>query len=188
MSKIPTTLPVKYKCGHTKPRDLSNISPSLRRSFAKSNFFAQQAGKNKDGMVCPDCFNEQRGKETEQYLRQLMLDAEQFETDYHLPELTGTERQRSSGLVDSARRDRYTVLSELLGDESEFPEYADLILNSAANLTRAGWWATNLGYKERKESDYGQEEFKELIIDGSQQELEYQKHRRDEYVETENPF
>lgn len=181
---IPTSFPVKYKCGHTEKRDMSNVAPSNRKQLAESDFFATKAGKDDDGMVCGRCFKEQSGADKEAFIRQLMLDTEAFEDHHELPELTGTEKQRTSGLVDSARRDRYTVLSEVL-DSNDAADQADETLDAARVLTWAGWWTNHLGYKERAiDNEYGVEEYIELILDGAEQES---KKEPSERIEPENP-
>ena len=184
MSKIPTTLPVKYKCGHTEKRDLSGVSPSKRRAAANSDFWATRAGKDGTGLVCRKCFDATREEDKEQRMRQWMLDIDEFETQLSLPALTGSEKQHSSGLVDSARRDRHTILTELLDEQdSHYPEQHDDILTAAHALTRAGWWTNNLGFKTRTTSEYGPEEYLELLFDGARDAAE----RAEEYIETENP-
>lgn len=184
MSKIPTHYPVKYKCGHSASTDLSKVPPSRRAQAARSDFYATKAGKDKDGMICPNCFKKQRTADTESFLNQLMLDTEAFETAHDLPDLEGTDRMVSSGLVESARRDRYTVLSTLLGEDSEYPDNRDDVLGAAQSLTWAGWWANTLSYGIRKDNDYGQEEFYTLVIDGAEQEAKRDKSDR---VVAENP-
>lgn len=181
---IPTVFPVKYKCGHTEKRDLSKVAPSKRKALAESDFFARKAGKNDDGLVCKSCFNADREQDTAAFLRQLMLDSEAFEEHHDLPALTGTDKQISSGLVDSARKDRYSVLNELL-DSDEYADRADETLDAARTLTWAGWWTNHLGYKERRiENDYGPEEYIELIIDGAAEEA---KREPREQISPENP-
>ncbi|SMX98849.1 hypothetical protein [Brevibacterium linens] len=180
---IPTVFPVKYKCGHTEKRDLSRVAPSKRKSLAESDFFATKAGKNDDGLVCKKCFNAERENDTEAFLKQLMLDTEAFEAEHGLPELTGTDKQISSGLVESARKDRFTVLDTIANDE----EYADqfpTVLEAAQTLTWGGWWTNNLGFKTRKDNEYGPEEFVELIIDGAEEEAKRAPSAR---AEPENP-
>lgn len=185
---IPTTWSVKYACGHSAKRDLSNFAPSKRKSAA-ATFFKDRANDGK-GMVCPKCFKEQGAGDREKFLNQLSLDAAQFATEHDLPELTGTDKQVASGLVESAKRDRFVVLDELLDPErSEYPGDSEIILASARRITRAGWWTNNLGYKARKEEEYGQEEFKELIIDGAQEQIKYEQALAErEHIEPENPF
>lgn len=180
---IPTVFPVKYKCGHTEKRDLSNIPASKRRQLANSDFFATVAGPNDDGMVCRKCFNAAQGRDTEAFLAQLMLDAESFEAEHDLPELTGTDKQVSSGLVESARRDRFSVLDEIAQNEA-YTDQLPAVLTAARTLTWGGWWTNELGYKIRKAAEYGPEEYIELIIDGAEQEA---KKDRSERIEPENP-
>ncbi|WP_350270834.1 hypothetical protein AAFP32_04590 [Brevibacterium sp. CBA3109] len=184
MSKIPTHYPVKYKCGHSASTDLSKVPPSRRAQAARSDFYATKAGKDQNGMICPSCFKKQRATDTESFLNQLMLDTEAFETEHDLAALEGTDRMVSSGLVDSARRDRYTVLSTLLGDDTEYPDNHDDVLSAAQALTWAGWWANTLSYGIRKDNDYGQEEFYTLVIDGAEQEAKRDKSER---IVAENP-
>lgn len=184
MSKIPTHYPVKYKCGHTASTDLSKVPPSRRAQAARSDFYATKAGKDQKGMICPNCFKKQRKSDTESFLNQLRLDTEAFETAHDLPDLEGTDRMVSSGLVESARRDRYSVLSTLLGDDTEYPDNREEVITAAQSLTWAGWWANTLSYGIRKDNDYGQEEFYTLVIDGSEQEAKRDKTER---VVAENP-
>ncbi|HIW98575.1 MAG TPA: hypothetical protein H9871_00360 [Candidatus Nesterenkonia stercoripullorum] len=186
MSKIPTHFPVTYKCGHTEKRDLSAIPVSRRKQAAASDFWSTKAGRDGDGLICGSCFNQTREKDKEDFLRQLMLDVESFEQERQLPELEGSPKQQESGLIDSARRDRYAVLSALLSpEESEHPEKKDEVLEAAAVLTRAGWWTDNLSYKDRNSLEYGQDEYLEFLLDGAEQ----QRRRSDdgERIETENP-
>lgn len=180
---IPTTFPVKYKCGHTEKRDLSKVAASKRRQLAESDFFATKAGKNDDGLVCKKCFNAERESDTETFLRQLMLDAEAFEAEHELPELTGTDKQISSGLVESARKDRFTVLDAIATDDDHFEQFP-AALEAARSLTWGGWWTNNLGYKIRKDNEYGPEEYIELIIDGAAEEA---KREPREQISPENP-
>lgn len=186
MSGIPTMWPVKYKCGHTEKRDLSKVPPSKRKAAAGSDFWSTKAGPNDDGMVCSKCFKEQTAEDTEKRTRQWMLDIAAFEDEHQLPELTGTDKQISSGLVDSARKDRYTVLTELLDDDNP-DQAAQQVIEAARALTRAGWWTNNVGFKTRKDLDYGPEEYAELILDGAQQAVTDADSDR-ETVTAENPF
>lgn len=181
---IPTSFPVKYKCGHTEQRDLSNVAASKRSQLAESDFFATKAGSDDDGMVCNKCFKETRKVDKEAFLRQLMLDTEAFENQHVLPELTGTEKQVSSGLIESARRDRFTVLEAILESE-DFEDRRDDALSAARTLTWGGWWTNQLGYKERRiTNNYGPEEYLELILDGAEQEAKREPSVR---IEAENP-
>lgn len=181
---ISTSFPVKYKCGHTEKRDLSNVAASKRRQLAESDFFATKAGSDDDGMVCDKCFKENQKVDKEAFIRQLMLDTEAFENQHELPEMTGTEKQVTSGLVESARRDRFTVLEAIL-ESDEFAEQGDAALSAARTLTWGGWWTNHLGYKERRiDNDYGPEEYLELIIDGADQEAKRESTNR---IEAENP-
>lgn len=184
MSRIPTLLPVKYKCGHTEKRDLARIAPSKRRAAASSDFWATRAGRDGTGLVCRKCFDSAKSVDREQRMRQWMLDIEQFETEHQLPDLRGTEKQHNAGLVDSARRDRHTVLTAVLDDETtEYPEQRADVLEAAKALTRAGWWTNNLGFKIRTDADYGQDEYVELIFDGAREIDE----NPTEHIENENP-
>lgn len=184
MSKIPTHYPVKYKCGHSASTDLSKIPPSKRAQAARSDFFAAKAGKDKNGMICPSCFKKQRASDNERYRNQLMLDAESFEHEHGLPALEGTDRMVSSGLVEGARIDRYSVLSALLGEDSQYPDNREEILDATQTLTWGGWWVNTLSYRIRKDNDYGQEEFYTLVIDGAEQEA---KREQSDPVVAENP-
>lgn len=184
MSKIPTHYPVKYKCGHTRKRDLSKLPASRRAEASRSNWFATKAGKNGDGMVCPDCFKTHNEANTQAFLNQLMLDTEAYEEEHGLPALEGTEKMVTSGLVTSARRDRYSVLAEVTAPDSDYAAQTDEIVAAARTLTWAGWWATNLGYKIRTTNEYGPEEYVELINDGAAEEAKRDKTDR---IVTENP-
>jgi hypothetical protein len=185
MSKIPTHYPVKYKCGHTAKRDLSKVPPSRRAQAAQSDFFATRAGKNGDGMVCPRCFAASRENDRSAFLNQLMLDTEAFEEEHQMPSLEGTEKMVTSGLITSARRDRYSVLDEILRHESTDTDTdTDKILTAARSLTWAGWWTTNLGYKTRTQLEYGPEEYVELITDGAAEEA---KRYTTDRITNENP-
>lgn len=176
---VPTTWPVKYKCGHTEKRDLSRVPASRRREAANSTFWATKAGKDGDGLVCTKCFNEHREANKDQWRRQLLIDSEQFSTDHDLPELTGTEKQQQSGLVDSAQIDRFTVLSSIIDELNE--SEAETAIEAAKAITRAGWWTNNVGYTARKELELDATDLSELIVE------EAENTDTAEYIDTENP-
>lgn len=179
---IPTHYPVKYKCGHTVKTDLSKIPASRRAEAARSDFYVSRARDGK-GMDCPRCFKKNATVDKEQFLKQLMLDTVAFEEEHELPDLTGTDKMVSSGLIDSARRDRFTVLS-MIADDADHADDWSSILTDTQSLTWAGWWVNNFSYKIRKENETTAEDVVELIHDGAEQEAN--QPRTDAYA-TENP-
>lgn len=179
---IPTHYPMKYKCGHTVKTDLSKIPASKRAAAAQSDFYVSRARDGK-GMDCPRCFQKNSAADKEQFLKQLMLDTIAFEDEHGLPELTGTEKMISSGLIDSARRDRFTALAMVADDENYADDWAGIITDTQS-LTWAGWWVNNFSYKVRKANDTTSEDVVELIRDGAEQEAT--RPQTDAYA-TENP-
>ena len=185
---IPTKWPIDHRCGHTVKIDLKqkySKGPSEREGFAH---WASKAWSDPEkGRDCPDCFKQKRQVDFNQW----MLDVEEFEQRYILPELRGSEKQFSSGLIDSARRDRHSVISELFDPErSGHMDKHGSLLDAVRVLDHVNWWTNNLGFKVRKERNYGQDEAVELILDGAEVEAQRQAAQQQpgsEYIESENP-
>lgn len=187
--------PIKHKCGHTQSINLAtnkndklNRGPVDRPGFAK--WLSDAWGDSENGRDCPKCFKASRLQDSELNERQWMLDIEEFETKYHLPELRGTEKMQSSGLVDNARKDRFAVLGTLFDpDESTHMDQHGELLSASRELGWAGFWATHLGVKVRREHEYGQDEYVTLIVDGAAAEAQRKDRFKDSgHIETENPF
>lgn len=189
-SKIPTKHKIEYSCGHTNTEDLKKRFPDkpvtkLNKGFA--NFLSE---KNKESeRVCSNCFKEQRKKDDTQWL----LDIEAFEEKYQLPQFTGTENQLASeGLVKNAMKSRHSVLAALFEDPAE--EAKDRhgeLLDAARAVTHISFWTNDdgLGYGVRKDNDYGQPEYIELLLAKHEEEKERAAMSEDSgYIETENPF
>lgn len=192
---IPTKFPVKHKCGHSPLIDLANNrndklnrGPTKREGFA--TWLSEKWSDPDDGRDCGKCFKASRNKDTELNERQWMLDIEEFDTKYQLPELRGTEKMIDSGLVDSARKDRYSILSLLFDSEqSQHTDKHGDLLDASRVLDWAGFWTNHLGFKVRKDRDYGQDEFVEILIDGAAEEAKRKESATDgEHIETENPY
>lgn len=191
---IPTKFPVKHRCGHSplidlanNPNEKLNRGPTKRAGFA--NWLSDKWAEPENGQDCPTCFKEKRGANKEVDERQWMLDIEEFETKYALPELRGTDKMIESGLVISASKDRYSVLSELFNEErSEHMDKHGELLDAARSLDWAGFWTNHLGFKIRKDREYGQDEFVALVLDGAEEESKRQANKSDKFIETENPF
>lgn len=192
---IPAKFSIKHKCGHTQLIDLANNrndklnrGPTKREDFA--GWLSGVWSDPETGRDCTECFKAANRKDADLNERQWMLDIEDFETKYSLPALRGTEKMVSSGLVDSARKDRYTVLSVLFdSDESEHMDKHGDLLDASRTLDWAGFWVTHLGFKVRKTRGYGQTENVEILLDGANEEAQKKQRLADhEHIETENPF
>ena len=147
---IPTQL-LRYKCGHTENRDLSDVPAGKRKSRAK--FYA-------GAFDCTKCFTESRRADQEADAKQRGLDAQTFQEEHSLPDLEGSEKQlRWASLVR-----HQTVAAVLDADDTDLD--TDSVLDAVQQITWAGWWLENLGWKEVKEHDYGVTEFAELILTG----------------------
>lgn len=166
---IPTELPVKHKCGHTEKKDFSDVPAGKRKSRAK------WWSENRD---CFRCWKQSQDQDKEQQLRQRLLDAEQFQQSYELPELEGSEAQIKWATLIRAER-----LEELVAEDSDQKHRQDEILEATKQIVWAGWWLDNLHWKDVKEQGYGPEEFAELILTGPAA----QQQREENQIQTENP-
>lgn len=182
---IPTKHKITYACGHTKTEDLKARFPDkpvtkLNKGFA--DFLSEKNQENE--RVCTPCFKESRKVDENQW----MLDIADFEQKYQLPDLEGSEKQHEKGVVDSGRKDRYSVLQELFENSSDDAksQHATL-LDASRELTRVNFWTDNLGFKIRKDNDYGQAEYITLILDGLREKQEREAAGVDDRIETENP-
>lgn len=182
---IPTKHKITYACGHTKTEDLKTRFPDkpvtkLNKGFA--DFLSEKNQENE--RVCGPCFKESRKVDENQW----MLDIADFEQKYQLPDLEGSEKQHEKGVVDSARKDRHSVLQELFENPSDDAksQHATL-LEASRELTRVNFWTDNLGFKIRKDNDYGQDEYITLILDGLREKQEREAAGDDDRIETENP-
>lgn len=187
-TKVTKKFPVQYSCGDT-------LTIDLRKTFPKKNVTTLNQGladwmtkkNHEDGRLCPDCKKaENRADET-----QWLLDIEQFEIKYQLPEFTGNEKQLASeGLVIAAMKNRHSVLLELFeSPHDEARAHHATLLEAAREVTYIGFWRNELDYKERTARKYGQPEYMELLLDAQQvQRQRAQEHHDTEYIETENPF
>jgi hypothetical protein len=135
---VRTVYTVRYRCGHTEDRDLSNRPADKRAGFAKWL-------QDKD---CTPCWRKANNKPTdwvedrdEWIATQRKAEAAQladFERDGRMPELSGSDRQ-----VDFARRTRFQLLRELYtttveenGDEATYEQAEEI----ARRIDRASWW------------------------------------------------
>ena len=164
---IPKKLPIKYKCGHTEKRDLSDVPAGKRKSRA------QFYGRKFD---CKKCYT--ASKDTDS--NQRALDAESFAEEHDLPELEGSEAQLKWALII-----RGETVSAVLEAEALNHDQAE-VLEAAKQITWAGWWLDNLNWQDRKENDYSTEDYAELILTGPAAQAERDEHQA--ATATENPF
>ncbi|GFZ82330.1 hypothetical protein [Nesterenkonia alkaliphila] len=197
MSKIPTKHNITFKCGHTEKVDLGPGGrwpkpANKRKSFALWASSEDGFANPEKGMDCSNCWGEARKQDDTQWL----LDIEQFEQKYQLPEFTGTEKQLASeGLVKSAMKSRHSVLRELFEEPTEEAKAQHgQLLEAARTVTHMNFWTDDdgrhggLGYGVRKDNDYGQEEYIELLLAKYQEELDRAANQEGtERIETENP-
>ncbi len=128
---IPTTLSIQFKWGHSQTKDLSS-TPAGRR---KAKAFG--LGKN---FVCSRCFKASRRAELDKHNQDLLIQAQGFDEEHGLPELTGSDKQ-----VRWATSLRYAVLTELI-DAAETHRRAfdaEQVIEVAKSLVRSGWWIDN---------------------------------------------
>lgn len=182
---IPTKHKITYACGHAVTEDLKKRFPDkpvtkLNKGFA--DFLSEKNQEN--NRICTPCFKDSRKVDENQW----MLDIEDFEQKYLLPELEGSPKQLEKGVVDSGRKDRHSVLQELFEDPSEDAkaQHATL-LDASRELAHVNFWTDNLGFKLRKDNNYGQDEYITLILDGLREKQEREASGEDERIETENP-
>ncbi len=128
---IPTTLSIQFTCGHAETKDLSSTPAGKRKARAFG------LGKN---FVCSRCFKASRREEFDKYNQDLLIQAQGFEEEHGLPELTGSE-----GQVRWATRLRYQRLTDLIAAaETHQPAFdAEQVIEVAKSLVRAGWWIDN---------------------------------------------
>ncbi|GAB3252574.1 hypothetical protein [Arthrobacter pigmenti] len=158
---IPTTLNIKYTCGHTQGTDLSHIPAGRRKAHAYG------LAKNKD---CTKCFAKKNEAGRQQWLQQrnaqTLAEAEVFEQTHELAPVEGSEKQ-----IPWATRVRYELLKAAM-DSSAVSEttYNNSILPAARTIVKASWWITN--------SDTAAEDVEEIVTTAPVT----------EHIETENPF
>lgn len=159
---IATKYPITFTCGHKMTADLASVPAGKRASRA------HWMSKNQ---VCGKCFKakslEDLGKENQQTL----LDADVFEQEHDLPELTGSEKQ-----IPWATRVRYQLLAEGLEELDGDTEKTEELMAAARTITRSGWW---IDYK-----DADADEIFEVVTTGAVT----VKEQAATAIETENPF
>ena len=160
---IPTTISIKYKCGHTRSTDLATIPAGRRKSHAYG------LGKNR---VCGRCFAKDNAAGRDEFLRKRnaeeLAEAEVFEETHELEPLQGSEKQLSW-----ATRARYELLAGALEAPSTTDRaFTDSILPAARRILRAGWWISN--------ADTEPEDVEELVTTALDEEAGH--------IESENPF
>ncbi len=159
---IATTPSVQFKCGPSEAKGLPSTPPGKRKAKAFG------LGRN---FVCFRCFKASRRDEFDKHNQDQLIQAQGFDEEHGLPELTGSDRQvRWSTTV------RYQVLTELI-DAAETrpgPFDAEQIIEVAKALVRAGWWLDNTNDK-----DLDVDDLLTLITTAVDE---------DNLVATENPF
>lgn len=159
---IATKYKIKFTCGHIETKDLTS-APAGKRAGK-----ATWMGKN---FTCSKCFKAAGQAELAKDNAQVLAEAEVFENENDLPELTGSEKQ-----LRWATQVRYENLAagiEHLGEGS--PESAEVLV-AARTITRAGWW---IDYK-----DMDPDEVYEVVTTGAVEAAEKAKND----VITENPY
>lgn len=167
----PTKLPITYKCGHRKQRDLSDVPAGIRKR--RANWYAKE-------WDCPDCFKKDQAKNKQQDANQRALDAQSFSEDHELPELEGSDKQ-----VYWASIIRHETV-EAVVEAEQLDESPEEVVDAARKITFAGWWMDNLKWDERKDNDMTPEDYAELILTGPTAQAERDEHQAQ--TETENPF
>lgn len=133
---IRTRIPIRFTCGHMETKDLTAVPAGKRKAKAYG------LGKN---LVCSKCFRSSNREELHRENRQQLIDAQSFDEEQGLPELTGSDKQ-----IAWATRNRYQVLTEIIGSgetDSDRAE-AEQVVEAAKSLTRAGWWLDNTTDKD----------------------------------------
>lgn len=166
---IPTTLPIKYKCGHTEQRDLADVPAGKRKSRAR--FYGEK-------FDCKKCFKKAKADENETDANQRGLDAQAFSEEHQLPELEGSEKQVKWAMVI-----RHETLDAVLTTDHLDHDSTE-VLEAAQQITWAGWWMDTLNWQDRKDHDYGPNEYAELMLTGPAAQAE----RDETHVQTENPY
>lgn len=186
-TKVKTSFPISYHCGHSQKVDLKKRFPKKPLHKINQGFADWLSERNtEDERVCDNCFKESKTVDHNQW----MLDIQAFEEKYILPEFTGTDKQlNSDGLVEGAKKDRYAVLSELFEDPTEeAKEQHSALLDAARTVAYIGFWRNTLGYKERTEAGYGQSEYIALLLSAAEEEHDRQQNTENsDYIDTENP-
>lgn len=159
---IPTTHQIKFSCGHTEPKDLSETPAGKRKG--KASWLGKQ-------FVCSKCFKQQGQQNLEKLNREILADAMGFEQEHNFAELQGSEKQ-----VNWATKIRFEVLNDII-ESDKSPTQQTQVFDAAKDLPHAGWWIDNL----RDTSDLDVDDFIELITTA----IDEQDESR---VETENPF
>ena len=159
---VATKYKIKFTCGHSEIKDLSTTLAGKRASKAS------WMGKN---FTCNKCFKEQGTKELAKDNAQTLAEAETFEQENDLPELTGSEKQ-----IPWATRVRYQLLAVGMDELQGADDQIDNLLAAARTINRAGWW---IDYK-----DADPDEVYEVVTTGAVKAAQ----RAAETVETENPF
>lgn len=154
---IATKFKIKFTCGHSEIKDLSDVPSGKRHDRAR------YMGKT---YICNKCFKQVDKENLAKHNAQLLAEAEVFEEEHELPELTGSEKQ-----ISWATKVRYELLSAAL----EIVEDPEELLEPARTIGWAGWW---IDYK-----DADAEEVLELVQTGARKAQD-----REERVESENPF
>ncbi|MGM7669285.1 hypothetical protein [Microbacterium sp. A93] len=133
---IPTKFPIRFTCGHIETKDLASTLAGKRKAKAFG------LGKN---LVCSKCFRSSNREERNRENRQQLIDAQTFDEEHGLPELTGSDKQ-----IAWATRNRDQVLTEIIGsDETDSDRAeADQVVEAVKSLTRAGWWLDNTTDKD----------------------------------------
>lgn len=160
---IPTKFQIKFTCGHTQTKDLSDTPAGKRKGRAFG------LGKN---FVCSNCFSKQGKEDLDRKNQEVLVAAQGFDEQHGLPELNGTEKQ-----IAWATRNRYEVLTEILDSEDQLPEQsAEQVIEVSKSLTRAGWWLDNT-----TDTDLTVSDLIELITTGIDDDDQ-------ERITTENPY
>lgn len=121
---IKTKYSIKFTCGHSQVTDLGTVPAGKRESRAK--WYA----KNR---VCGKCFKAQGVAELAKDNAQILAEAEVFEQENDLPELTGSEKQ-----VPWATQIRYRMLSDGLENIGEQSPEAGNLWAAAKTIIRSG--------------------------------------------------
>lgn len=157
---IPTTISIKYTCGHTQRTDLSRIPAGRRKAHAFG------LAKNR---ICGRCFA-RKNEAGRQWLKarnaQKLAEAEVFEETHDLAPVEGSDKQ-----IPWATRIRYELLNAALESPAVTNgTFADSIQPAARTTLKAGWWITNV--------DTEPEDVEDLVTTATPT----------DHIETENPF
>ncbi|MCP3425842.1 hypothetical protein NBM05_07430 [Rothia sp. AR01] len=141
---VPTKFDIKFNCGHSETRDLSDKPAGERKGFA--NWLGNSE--------CRKCW---RDSNKDEYQAKQLENAKQNQKALGLPDLDGTEAQLKwapilrNNLIVHAHSD----LTE--GEDAELSEdeFEQRILEPARLITRAHWWMDN--------ADSESEDLEELV-------------------------